>query len=64
MTDAGLSGVIDWGDVALGDPADDLGGVHYAGGDDALAAALAEYTRHRPLSSVAMADRARAWSRR
>ena len=64
LTDAGLSGVIDWGDVALGDPADDLGGVHYAGGDDALAAALAEYVLHRPLPSIATAERARAWSRR
>ena len=36
-----LLGVIDWGDVALGDPAVDFAGAQYLGGSSLLASAIA-----------------------
>lgn len=59
LVDGGaISGVIDWGDVALGDPAIDFGGIYYAGGDDAVATALAEYAPS-PTARARLAARAR-----
>lgn len=44
LVDGGeLSGLLDWGDVTLGDPAVDLGGVLYIAGPAALDACLAAY---------------------
>jgi aminoglycoside phosphotransferase (APT) family kinase protein len=63
LVDAGApSGVIDWGDVALGDPAVDLAGLAYCGGAPLLAAGLDVYCRLRalgPEEAAALALRAR-----
>jgi aminoglycoside phosphotransferase (APT) family kinase protein len=56
----GLSGLIDWGDVALGDPAADLAGVLYVAGPAALSACLAGYDL--PLDPGAL-ERARFYVR-
>lgn len=58
---AEVSGVIDWGDVMLGDPAVDLAGLYHLGGDPLLLAALAEY----PYVDAGTIERARflSWRR-
>lgn len=42
-----MTGIIDWADTALGDPAVDFAGVHAWLGEDAVRAALAHYDRPR-----------------
>jgi aminoglycoside phosphotransferase (APT) family kinase protein len=56
LVDGGtLSGLIDWGDVCLGDPAIDLGGVLYLGGPAALRACLDAYRQPIDAGAVARA---------
>jgi aminoglycoside phosphotransferase (APT) family kinase protein len=50
-----LTGVIDWGDVALGDPGADLAGLFTWGGEPLLAAGLATYRQGRALEDAAVA---------
>lgn len=50
-----LTGVIDWGDVALGDPGADLAGLFAWRGEPLLAAGLAAYRKGRALDDAAVA---------
>lgn len=54
-----LVGVIDWGDMDFGDPAEDLAGLYYWHGEALLSAGIAAYGDQRGLGRAACEDLAR-----